>query len=122
MAGALADKRRQGRAHGIEFAHPAFDVGQPMLGEGAHFGAVCIGAAAEAQQVLDFLQTEAERLGPADEAQPRDVVLPVLAIAGCTPFRWRQQALALVIADGIDGDAGLRGELSDLNGNALEAR
>ena len=36
----MADQCRQRCAHGVELAHPAFDVGQPMLGEGAHLAGI----------------------------------------------------------------------------------
>ena len=121
MPGALADQVRQRGAHCLEFAQLAFDVGQSLLRQRTHLAAIGIGLTTQAQQVVDVLQAEAQFLRPPDEAQSRDVRLPVLPIPGRTPLRWRQQALALVIAHGVDGDAGLRGELSDLHGNAPDA-
>src|SRR5690606_26563559 len=66
-----------------------------------------------------FLKSEPERLGPADEMQAGDIVLAVLAIAAGAARRLRDQVLALVVADGIDGHAGLARELADVHGDLL---
>ena len=115
MPAAVSDQIGQGGAHRLQFAQLAFDVVQPALRQHAHLGAVRVPVIAQMQQFVDFLQTEPEVLGAADEAQACDVARIVITVAGGTPLRRRQQALAFVIAHGVDGDPGLAGELSDLH-------
>ena len=73
------------------------------------------------QQLAGFLQGESECLAAAHETQLLQLVVAVIAIAGRTPRRRRQQALAFVVADGIDRDAGLAGEMSDAHRKALDS-
>ena len=51
----------------------------------------------------DFLEAEAQRLGAADEVQPGDVVIAVAPVAAGAARGRRQQLLAFVVADGVDG-------------------
>src|SRR5688572_20623465 len=57
---------------------------------------------AQLEQLLDLLQREAEILGASDELHPPNRVPRILAVARRTPSRLRDQALALVEADGLD--------------------
>src|SRR5690606_5581908 len=69
-------------------------------------------------QVADFLQGEAERLRPEDEPKPPDCVRPIESVArmvdGSLPHGRREETLALIVADGLDPDACLLGDLTDL--------
>src|SRR5947209_11341726 len=67
----------------------------------------------QAEQVLDFTQGEAQLLSVLDEAEARDRVVRVLAVAGRRAPRGREQASPLVITDRLDVHVGRRGDLAD---------
>src|SRR5438445_250071 len=68
---------------------------------------------AQAEQLLDFLQREAELLRVLDEAEARDCVARVLAVAGRRASRGREQASPLVVTDRLDVHVGSCGDLAD---------
>src|SRR3546814_2811262 len=76
-------------------------------------------SATYSHQFTYFLKSESEGLGATDEVEAGDVVLRVLAVATGAARRLRDQALALVVADGVDGHAGLARELADVHVDLL---
>src|SRR5207247_8966024 len=68
---------------------------------------------AQAGQLLDFLQREADLLRVFDEAEARDCVACVLAVAGQRAPRGREQASPLVVTDRLDVHVGRCGDLAD---------
>src|SRR5437870_1406426 len=67
----------------------------------------------QSEQSLDLIQREAQLLRVLDEAEARDRVVRVLAVAGRRAPRGREQASPLVITDRLDVHVGSRGDLAD---------
>jgi hypothetical protein len=62
--------------HALQFGDALFDVGQLVYGSVAYPCHVIAALVAEAEQVGDLVEGEAECLGAADELQPGQVVSP----------------------------------------------
>src|SRR5690242_2629813 len=99
--------------HALEFADALLDFAQPRLGALLHAFHATLAVGGKGQQLADFFQRETEVLGTSDKPQALDYVATVIAVARGAPLRLRQQALTLVIADGIDADAGATGDGAD---------
>ena len=111
---------RAGRGQAFERALHPLEVTDPLLNDldllsGLPLDGIAGGAVpdAEAQQLVDLTQREAQLLGVLDEAQARYRVVRVLAIAGRGALRSRKETPPLVVADRVDGDVALRRELLD---------
>ena len=74
----------------------------------------------QSEQSLDLIQREAQLLRVLDEAEARDRVVRVLAVAGRRAPRGREEASPLVITDRLDVDVGSRGDL--VNGMSFTLR
>ncbi|MNT35839.1 hypothetical protein D3C72_1718840 [compost metagenome] len=74
---------------------------------------------AEGKQFTDLIETEAQRLCPADEAQASQVLLAEDAVATCRARCGGQKLLTFVVADGIDGNACLTCQLTNVHGGLL---
>ena len=72
----------------------------------------------EAQQRAHLVERHVEAAAVADELQPLEVRRLVDAEIALRARRRRQQALALVVADGLDRRGRGRGEIADLHGLA----
>jgi hypothetical protein len=70
-------------------------------------------ASAQADDRTNFGQAEPEVAGPADKAQQLDIVLGEAAVAGGGPLGGRQQAACFIQPDGLSGQAGAPGSLTD---------
>lgn len=73
------------------------------------------------QQRADLLQIHVQRPAVADQAQALDLGGAVAAVIGRRARRGRQQALALVEADGLGGGLGGLGQFADLHGQILRS-
>lgn len=71
---------RERFTHHAELANALLQVVQPALRDGLH-GVASAPGVAEAQQLGDLLEREAERLGTPYKAQPLQVLLAVQAVA-----------------------------------------
>src|SRR5207245_7585374 len=60
----------------------------------------------QGEQVRNFREREAEILGPLDEPDPLHAVFGISPNAIQGPLRLRDQASALIVADGLDVDTG----------------
>src|SRR6266446_7506201 len=58
------------------------------------------------EQIRNFREREAEILGPLDEPDPLHAVFGISPNAVQGPLRFRDQAPALIVADGLDGHTG----------------
>src|SRR5881409_1711407 len=67
----------------------------------------------QSEQSLDLIQREAQLLRVLDEAEARDRVVRVLAVAGRRAPRGREQASPLVVTDRLDVHVGRCGDLAD---------
>ncbi len=67
----------------------------------------------ELEQRGDLLQSEAEILCPLDEADAADVVRLVIAVRSRAPLGLRDEAAALVVADGFHAYTGRPGHACD---------
>src|SRR6185436_2461917 len=118
MAG--VHQRLQRALHPFELADLAFDLGHLLLGDGADLSAVARGLAPQPQQLLDFVEREAEILRALDEADDAHRFVGKLAVAGGAPRRLRQQPAPLVIPQRLDVHARLLRRLANPHGQLLE--
>ena len=63
------------------------------------------------QEITDFIKREAQFAAPPDKNQPLDMIIFIETVAACGAWRLRQQAGLLVIANGLNADAGQIGQL-----------
>lgn len=89
--------------HGLQVPQARFDIRQPCLGQCPGFGA---GACSEFQQVADFSESESEFLSAFDKAQRRKRRGRVTAYTAQRFTRCIDEPAPLVIAHGLDVDAG----------------
>src|SRR5688500_10949842 len=114
-------KGPQSVADAGEFRQPGLDIGKLVLRGRFQAAHVVLPAAGQLEQLAYLLQGETQGLGAADEAQPADLGGLVAAIARRAPRRGRKQALAFVVAHGVDGDTGLLREFTDLHRDLPDA-
>lgn len=95
----------------LELGPVGFDLRQLRTSRDQHR----IGARAvrDWQQLSDLRQRETERLRPADEPQPGNIVVGVLAVLGTSAYRTFEEPAALVVADRFDTDVGRASEIAD---------
>ena len=103
--------RSRRSCNAVELDAVGFDLGQLGAGGRQHsVGAPVVGGR---QQLPDLGEREAQRLGPADEPQPGDIRIGVLAVLGAAAHRPFEEPAALVVANRLDADAGLPGQVPD---------
>ncbi|SPC17910.1 hypothetical protein CO2235_MP10241 [Cupriavidus oxalaticus] len=97
-------------------AHPQ-QIPQPFLHQAELSLGQCTGRAALAmvllQQNPDFIQREPERLGLADEMQPLQALLRILANGAMGALGHRQQPAPMVVAHRLHANTGRPGQLPD---------
>ena len=113
MARAGFDQFGQAGAHPLQFGDARLDVGQALLRPLLDRLHPALPVGGKRKQLADLFQREPEGLGAADEAQLGDGALAITAVAGRTSQRLGQQPFALIIADGVDGNAGALGDGTD---------
>lgn len=115
-AGAFVDHAVE---FGLEFAQQA-DAAAHVLavaaGDGVDLGAGAVAFGGEVDEFADLVDREAELAGVADEVQALAVGPGISPLAARRAGARHQQALVLVVAQGLDVDAGLLGELADGEG------
>jgi hypothetical protein len=101
-----ADQGGQRVAHPLGIRDPRVEIEAALLGEPAGCVAAVRGTCIQLQQLVDLVKGEPELLGTPDEQQQADAGGRVVAVA--TPgARWfREQAAALVVAQGLAVHAG----------------
>lgn len=112
-AGALIDHAVE---FGLQFAQQT-DASAYVLpvaaGNGVDLGAGAVAFAGEVDEFADLLDGETELAGVADEVQTLAVGAGVAPLAARGAGAGHQQALVLVVAQGLDVDTGLFRELAD---------
>jgi hypothetical protein len=106
----------------LEFAEVTdfeLDVGEFLLEPVLNGCAGLEAIVAEAKEAADFAEAEAETLNAADEGESVDVVFSVAAEATPRARGMREQAVAFIEADCVDGEADLFGNGADLHGRWL---
>src|SRR5260370_10979658 len=108
------------RRQAVQRALNALEIADSLLNEidlvsGFPLDGIARGPVAhpQAEQLLDFLQREAQLLRVLDEAQTADRVLGVLAIARRRAPRGGEHAAALVVTDRLNVHVGRRRDLAD---------
>ena len=89
------------------------DRSQLMVQQAEYMAAGLLTLTPQSQDGADFLEREADGARLQDEAQTLGVCLPIEAITGGGAPWWRQQADALVVADGLGVEAQLGRKLAD---------
>lgn len=110
VPGAGIDQHTQPVADAAEFGQLLLDVGELLAGGRLETAHVVVATRGQFEQVADFDQGEAQRLGAAQETQTLDIALVVGAVARGLAFGRRQNAVAFVVAHGVDGNAGAFGQ------------
>ena len=111
VARASLHQGAQTLANAFQFFDAAIDVGEFDFSGLLDPGDAAL--VAQCQQSADVCEREPERLGPADESQPLQFGLAITTVALGQATRRTQQVIALVVAHGVDGNAGPPGELAD---------
>src|SRR5579863_2354334 len=88
------DQGRQAASYAFQFCDAVFDISQLLLCSALH--PRDIAPARQSEQLLHFLEREAERLCASDEAQAGKLDIPVAAISRCQARLRRKKAIALV--------------------------
>lgn len=100
MSRAGGDEGRQPLAHPLERRDTPFDIHQLPLCGAFHLRHVA--PVREDEQLAHLAQREAERLCPADEAQPRELELAITTIPRGEAGSGGEQPATLVVTDGVD--------------------
>ena len=98
-----------------QLANAMGHVANVLIQQRVHFATVFTRRVFEMQQDPDFIQRHVQTSAMADEAQALRVRGFVDAVVAFGARRFGQQALALVVANGVDGYAGGAGEGSDFH-------
>jgi hypothetical protein len=77
------------------------DLGKPAAQESLGVATRALAAVHHLEHLGDVLQSQAEALGAADEAQPHDEVRRVEPVSARRSGRRREQSDAVVVADGV---------------------
>ena len=107
---------------GAHFAHErdlAVEIADVADGQRLDLGTFALAVAPEAEQVADFVDGKAEVAGAADEAEPVDVVVALVAVIAVAPVGGGDQADRLVVTDHLGRDASGAGRIADLHGTNL---
>ncbi|MNE69532.1 hypothetical protein D3C80_1652620 [compost metagenome] len=106
----------QGAEHGLQTGNAGPQIDDLLLRQLLHLGAGPVLVPIERQQLLTLLQVEAGLPRPLDEAQLPQGAVCVAAIAVVAAHRCRDEADALVVADGLGGQPSGLGNLADVHG------
>jgi hypothetical protein len=98
----------------------AADFAQMRSCERGDLGARMVRVIRQSQETSDLRNRESEVAAVTHKRQPAQVFHTILAIAGRTTIRRRQQANPLVVPDGLDNYSAAGSELSDLHHELLE--
>lgn len=93
----------------------ALDILEVAFGDTYDFTARTLAPLTHLQNLADFFQREAQRLGMSNEAQPVELGLAVKAVARLLALRLRKQPPALVESNRLDADPALLGQLTNLH-------
>jgi hypothetical protein len=96
-----------------ELGHAAVDLGEPVVDEVRDVVAGDHAPVAEVEDAADLDEGEPGRLRRPDEADSRDGLVVVRAVAVAAPRRRRHQLFAFVVPDGLGAHADGVGEFSD---------
>ena len=102
-----------------QFADAAGDVADVLVEQFIYAPAVFRRRILEAQQQANLVERHVQAAAVADEAQPVRMRGPIDAVVAVGARGFGQQALALVIADGLHLGAGMVGEFSDFHGDGM---
>lgn len=105
---------------GAQLADALADVADVFVHQRVDGAAIGAGLLAPAQKGLDFLQRQAQPPALADEGQLLGVLRPVAAPVAVAARGGGQQALALVIADGVNWGGGGAGQFADFHGTGRD--
>jgi hypothetical protein len=97
----------------LEFANTSFDFSEPRLRACFDAAYATFAIDRQGQQFANFGEREAQLFGATDEAQSLDVLLVVFAIPGKAAWRFWQEMIAFVVANGIDADLSLPSDFAD---------
>ncbi|KFI29905.1 hypothetical protein CN97_14255 [Haematobacter massiliensis] len=111
---AALHQRPQRVAHGGEFVDLALDLAQMPLRDAPHIGGGTSPVGIERQQRPAFRDGKAERPGPAEKAQPVQILRGITAVAIVPPRRC-DEADILVIPDGLGGHVQRLGHFTDVH-------
>src|SRR4051812_21326434 len=106
-------------AGGFELGDACVEGGEALARQRADAGAVV--GAVERQQLADFVEREARRLGAADEAQAPHILL-VIAPDAAGARRHSEQPAALIVTHRLDPDSGRRAQAGDGERDLLRRR
>ena len=120
-AGALLAQRLELFFQLAQFADAGGNMGDVGVEQRVDVGAGRPGCVLDAQQRPDFVQRHVQRAAVAHKGQPFGVVGAVEAVVAVAARRGGQQALALVVADGVDRGLGRAGQFADFHGGVLSA-
>ena len=114
-AGAALPQADQRAFQRLQFAQPRAHMAQVRVQQGVHRAAIGLRLVVHRQQAADFVQAHVQRPAMANQAQPLDVAIGVIAEIP-RRARWRrQQGLFFVIADGVHRAPGQPGEFANLH-------
>ncbi|MCL5670024.1 MAG: hypothetical protein M1423_01810 [Acidobacteria bacterium] len=93
----------------------SLDGPQVLLGETEHDAAWALSVFSHMEDFPDFLERETKLFSLSDEKQPAQVPVTEDPVAGRFAAWVRKKTLALIVADGLNRNAGLLCHLSDLH-------
>ena len=104
-----------------QLANAVGHVADMLIEQRVHFGAVFTGRVFEMQQDANLVERHVESAAMADKAQALHVDRFIDAVVAFAARGFGQQALALVVANGVDGHTSLGGLSTDFHGAILRA-
>ncbi|MNG11217.1 hypothetical protein D3C84_947380 [compost metagenome] len=103
------------RLQGQQAVDAGLDVLDVFVDQRIDAFALVLGAVTQSQEAADFFQGHVQGAAIADERQPLGMGLGVDTVIAVATGRLRQQAFALVVADGFDLAVGDFRQFSDLH-------
>ena len=109
----------QGVPHLLQVRDPRLQIADTVTGQSSCRLAGIGPARRQVQELLHVIEREAEVLRTLDEPQDLDGVRPVVPVTRVTPGWLAEEAAALVVADGLEVDAGLPGQLTCFHASTI---
>jgi len=108
-------------AQGVKFPDLVLNLFEVAYSQALDLGAPAALILVQLEQRPAGIDGKSEAAGPPDEAQPREVLLAVLAVA-VVLSRWSDQADFFVVPDGLDRQTAEGGRITDVHGILLTSR